>query len=800
MGINGFFNSLNKRYNITDKISDDHKILCKYLILDFNAIIHNISEYVIKHINKLLKLYLIHTNQGIDFDKTISNELNISNYFENFNPKNEDEIYTFFNNLLTIEFVNTIIFQKIQDYIIYILNNCCITDKLELLYICIDGVPSKAKIITQRKRGFVGKFISTEKKKILKNIKNLINIEPDTFNNLPYNHYKFHNNQISFNKNFIKPATDFMIKLVQDLKSKEFFQKIRSIGNIKIMIDDFNNPGEAEHKFIQYILNNGLNKDVCVHSPDADLIILLLNLQIENLSLMRFNQQHSNLEDSFENFLIEEINLNKFKNYLFELVKDDIKINDDMKHSCILDISMLYSFFGNDFIANIESLTVYNIDYIPLIYSQVYNKLKKNLIIKTTKYIINSEFLTEIFKILSENENTNLKQIIISSKYKNIDKLKKNISRYSDFYLNNSIEDIDIIEFVDKYNNSRILDLFNEKKNIDSILKKKILNRDYLEFSDVEATDLSDKEILKFVKKNKFYLESSDLFSNFVDKNTGLIIIKKNLETLNSWYHKNNVKDLDLFEKEIYKLDKLLEENLHFYYEVKLTSNIKKYKKEFYKKFIPKQITIEQICQNYIQMLAWIVDTYINQNIRLGEYYQFYKAPFCEDIYNFLKKKIKLENKKSVGFTPTPLEHLLLVTPLDLNSLENNLKNLLDTSYSDATIKKIIDVFQNKLDGHIVSDLFYKNGITLDCFDSRFIGACHVYNEHTLFDKYDEFITQFRKNLPIENQESISQFGGTLSIKYIMKISKYKNKYYETRDIKYKHIYKSYKRKLFRLI
>ena len=32
----------------------------------------------------------------------------------------------------------------------------------------IDGVPSKAKVIQQRKRGFVGNFISTTKKKILK--------------------------------------------------------------------------------------------------------------------------------------------------------------------------------------------------------------------------------------------------------------------------------------------------------------------------------------------------------------------------------------------------------------------------------------------------------------------------------------------------------------------------------------------------------------------------------------------------------------------------------------------------------
>ena len=44
MGISGFFNELNKEYDITKVINKDKRIDCKYLILDFNAIIHNISQ------------------------------------------------------------------------------------------------------------------------------------------------------------------------------------------------------------------------------------------------------------------------------------------------------------------------------------------------------------------------------------------------------------------------------------------------------------------------------------------------------------------------------------------------------------------------------------------------------------------------------------------------------------------------------------------------------------------------------------------------------------------------------------
>ena len=799
MGISGFFNSLNKKYEITKKINNENKISCKYLILDFNAIIHNISEYVIKHLQLLLKSYLIKINQGLEIKNNVLEELNIQAEFISFNPNNEDDIYLFFEKIFTTQFINKLIFQKIKDYIIYIINNCCHPDKLELIYICIDGVPSKAKIITQRKRGFTGKFISTQKKEIINKQKNKLNVNPDSFNNLPYNHFIFHSKKPTFNKNFIKPATDFMINLTKFLISKEFNKDIKSIGNFKIEVDSFKNNGEAEHKFIQYIFDNGLDNNVCVHSPDADLIVLLLNLKIKNLTIMRFNQQLSNLEESFDKFLIEEININKFKNHLFDLVNPDIKLDKSKLDNFIIDISMLYSFFGNDFISNIESVSVSNIEYIPDIYIQVFKKLNQNLIVKTTKFEINFDFLKEIFKILSDNEKKNLTANIISKKYKNVNDIKKKMITYSKFYLNKTLSDFDIIEFVEKYNNSRLIDLHKQGEKIDYLLNKNILNREYIDINDKDKDKLSDKELLKKANKDNNYLEESNLFSKYTNKKNGLIMIKKNLDTLNSWYHKNNIKDMDILEKEIYKLEKLLEEHLHFNYELKLTSNIEKYKDNFYKKFL-KTDDINDVCKNYIEMLVWIVDTYLNREINLGQYYKYYKSPFCKDIYNYLNENKTIDNISSIGFTPSPLEHLLLVTPLDLNNLNKNIDLLLGDSYSEETKNNIVNVIKNKISDNLISDLFYKNGITLECFDARFIGACHVFNENELFDKYDEFISNFRNNLPLENQEEISQIGGALSMKYLMRITEFKNKYYDTRNIKYKEIYKSYKRKLNRLL
>ena len=154
----------------------------------------------------------------------------------------------------------------------------------------------------------------------------------------------------------------------------------------------------------------------------------------------------------------------------------------------------------------------------------------------------------------------------------------------------------------------------------------------------------------------------------------------------------------------------------------------------------------------------------------------------------------------SIGFLPSPLEHLLLVTPLDLNNLENHLNSLLGESYQKTLIDNIVKTINTKINKIIVNDLFYKSGINIKCFDAKYMNNCHVYNENLLFDKYDQFITEFRKNIPLETQEPITQFGGAKSMKYILRISQFKDKYYQTRDIKYKKLYKSYKRKLNRLL
>ena len=120
MGIEKFFNSLRLKYNKTNLIIDTKypykKLSSKYIFFDFNSIIHNISQKILA------------PNISENIDQTI--------------------------------------IDGVLDDLLFILNNNFIVKDIKFIYLSIDGTPSKAKIVEQRKRRYLGKIESD----ILQNI------------------------------------------------------------------------------------------------------------------------------------------------------------------------------------------------------------------------------------------------------------------------------------------------------------------------------------------------------------------------------------------------------------------------------------------------------------------------------------------------------------------------------------------------------------------------------------------------------------------------------------------------------
>lgn len=185
-----------------------------------------------------------------------------------------------------------------------ILKQCCddlknIVDLInpkKSLYIAIDGVAPKAKMIQQRYRRYKS---------------SLENKEWDT--------------------NAITPGTEFMNKLSRKLKiyCKKFV--------LDVIISDASIVGEGEHKILQYMKHNPINESSCIHGLDADLIMLLLTLKQENLYIYREQQ---------DEILHHYVSIDVFKKELEQL------------NTPIKDYIFICFMAGNDFLPHLPSIQI----------------------------------------------------------------------------------------------------------------------------------------------------------------------------------------------------------------------------------------------------------------------------------------------------------------------------------------------------------------------------------------------------------------------------------------------------------
>jgi 5'-3' exoribonuclease 1 len=123
------------------------------------------------------------------------------------------------------------------------------------LIICIDGVAPLAKIIQQRKRRYLT---------IFKNKIDNINSTWDT--------------------NAISCGTIFMNNLDEYLNNK-----IIEENKTSYILDGSINNGEGEHKIFNHLLKYLNDQNIIINGLDADLIILSLISGINNIYLMREN-------------------------------------------------------------------------------------------------------------------------------------------------------------------------------------------------------------------------------------------------------------------------------------------------------------------------------------------------------------------------------------------------------------------------------------------------------------------------------------------------------------------------------
>ena len=385
MGIDKFFNNLKKLYglNVVEKLLDStsdnfsHLKSIKYFLIDFNSIIHQISNNIsnslvyLYHItcvaNTYPNIYLQNSNDieqhimnlrtniilesNIDLPDLIysnqsnqSDQSNQSNQFlkvVNFkNLKLDDIDETFYNFMKKSNNLDKLIMGKIMDYICEIVQY---TPNVEQLYLAIDGVPFYAKMIEQKKRRLIGALQSKTKLLLLEHYKLELNMESNVKSKIYYNQYEFELNskKFKFNKSKISPGTKFMTNL-QEYLTNNLSDRLL---NCQIIIDPYENMGEGETKIVNHMLANIMfNSNILVYSPDADMILLmLLESDKFNIQIMRYDQQL---------FQLDLINIIELKKILIKHIGSN-KLKSDQ---IISDICMLLTILGNDFLPKLEAI------------------------------------------------------------------------------------------------------------------------------------------------------------------------------------------------------------------------------------------------------------------------------------------------------------------------------------------------------------------------------------------------------------------------------------------------------------
>jgi 5'-3' exonuclease len=729
MGVERFFSSLKRDYNFIHNIK---RVECEHFLIDFNSIVHVTSQFLLEKEKK---------------------------------------------NSITKEEFEIKLIENVGKYIEELIDNNF--DKLKLLTItiCVDGVPTMAKIYEQKKRRYMGEILSK------------INSMPSTF---------------SWSRNNISPGTDFMNNLMEYLNSSIFEEKIRKLCvNLKhLNISDINQMGEGEIKIMHYIdvliKKPDYKRDkIIVYSPDSDVIILLLLKSIEDLDIfmLRYDQQLST--EALPIYSL--VDINHFKNILFEIIQSKVEKKLDIKN-IIRDLVYILTVFGDDFLPKLETLRV-NTDIKLILEHYTVNLIKYGYIITTDNnnnrnYLINTENFLQFLTMLEKKEEYFLRRNARSHVISNINRIisdivghKMNILRehivnylWKFCYLNkpafikispvnacNQIDESILIEFMNNKEpevNKEKLEQFSKlnMKDVGNLWSHmiKIIEEYYIEILQIiDGKKMKDEKIYS---NEVFYILSlpnqllKDIILYFYK--TYEMPITVGLKTdepkilLNKFYstsmpHANRLDKKPIYEREQYKIEnkldkyfKILNPQDKFYYDIYFSgtsSNEINYNKYYSLHFNTSHVNRNSIVNDYLSGLNWVLNYYYNckpdySNIDLTWYYLYGRSPLLKDIIrssviNIINQK---QSSKNIKKYMTPLEHYIFVSPFDISKSKDELikdLNKMIGHLSKIKIEELLNfMLNNKKYYYDLNKIFndLSNKHIIDCSVSIFLSKCHL--------------------------------------------------------------------------
>lgn len=465
----------------------DKKIDCKRLYMDFNSILHVTANDIEKDIRYIQYSKIIGKidDRCRDTMKRIDPNFDLDD-----DTMGEGKILT--KEEWMIKFKKHVkkliddqyILESIRNYIDHIMKNLLTGEKVERIFISIDGMPTMAKIVEQKKRRIMTYITNGLKKKMHTDLKSKL-----SSNRILYEAHVY-----TFDRSKIIPVSDFMDALYLYLTSDTQFQKwmkTRYTQLKEIVVSSHHLPGEGEKKIMEDIISSNYNAGECViFSPDADIIIMsmlirnMLNrratldmctgiksvdhtvhtsnddneseihgsgthdseTQSETLGDVSDRKDKKQKLTSPKTKMISKVGLIRYNSYednydyisandlcrdIFNYVQGKTTLNLD-EDRVTNDVSFLFTLLGNDFIPKLEAINVRtDIELILDMYVQTLEITHKSrhfgmyiIYHNRSRYRINYASFTKYFELLSMSEVSLIKERYLSNTYRNYKRLK----------------------------------------------------------------------------------------------------------------------------------------------------------------------------------------------------------------------------------------------------------------------------------------------------------------------------------------------------------------------------------------
>lgn len=256
---------------------------------------------------------------------------------------------------------------------------------------------------------------------------------------------------------------------------------------------------------------------------------------------------------------------------------------------------------------------------------------------------------------------------------------------------------------------------------------KKILNKDnYIIYHDDNSKKINLKQLQIFFNELQ-KIELPNLLSMFNIQKSNILSLDKITPKEYTRKKNSSFNEDPLDEKIINNINKEIHDSN--YLEEKYSVKFYLYPKNtFYNKYL---INKEDAVKEYINGLSWIFNYYFNNQLNYNWYYPYQKAPFIEDIVEYLNKLTLLPIiKETYPLLLSPIEQAIYTSPIEITSLlSSKYQNMTKNFYKKYDLTNIL----NKID-------------SIQCNNSNYLSKCSLLHiNHPIYKLSPiEFIKEFR--------------------------------------------------------